>query len=332
MYEIVANWRNGIDVDKFDYMPRDALNAGVKTTFDYSRLMNFSRVIDNQICYHAKEVFNIYELFHTRYTLFKQVYTHRAAKAIEYMIRDALIEADVAWDRRLSKAIESPEQYMTLTDCILKEIEISKEPSLLKARDIVKSIRCRNLYRFVDEYIIPDDLTSHLPKIKAADITSFNPVANVMLEPDDLIVHDGKINYGYKDKNPVDNTRFFKSSDPTNSFSIKKNKVSYLIPSRFEERIVRVYSKVNDAGKINAAAKAFRAFLRSKCTSAGSKQPISPIPSSSSRVRLQQFGFPLTTCRDNLLLNYGRCACLTVPFLSFSIFNHRPPGVGVVLS
>jgi HD superfamily phosphohydrolase len=126
MYEIVANWRNGIDVDKFDYMPRDALNSGVKTTFDFSRLMKFSRVIDNQICYHAKEVFNIYELFHTRYVLFKMVYTHRAAKATEYMIRDALIEADIAWGRRLSNAIENPAEYMKLTDCILKDIENSR--------------------------------------------------------------------------------------------------------------------------------------------------------------------------------------------------------------
>lgn len=86
------------------------------------RLMNFSRVIDNQICYHSKEVYNVYEvcvtgchgypfgsfisftplpsncctppqMFHTRYSLFKQIYSHRASKAIEFMITDAFIEA-----------------------------------------------------------------------------------------------------------------------------------------------------------------------------------------------------------------------------------------------
>lgn len=34
---VPANGRTGIDVDKFDYMARDALNVGVKTTFDFSR-------------------------------------------------------------------------------------------------------------------------------------------------------------------------------------------------------------------------------------------------------------------------------------------------------
>jgi deoxynucleoside triphosphate triphosphohydrolase SAMHD1 len=39
--------------------------------------MSFSRVIDDEICYHMKEVYNVYEMFHTRYGLFKQVYLHR---------------------------------------------------------------------------------------------------------------------------------------------------------------------------------------------------------------------------------------------------------------
>ena len=39
--------------------------------------MNFSRVINNEICFHSKEVYNLYEMFHTRYSLFKRIYTHR---------------------------------------------------------------------------------------------------------------------------------------------------------------------------------------------------------------------------------------------------------------
>ena len=133
------------------------MNVGVSTTFDFTRLMNYSRVIDNQICFHAKEVYSVYEMFHTRYTLFKQIYTHRAAKAVEFMIRDALVEADVAWNRRLSNAIDSPEEYMRLTDCILKEIETSRATNLSGAREIINNIRCRRLYKYVDEYIIPDE-------------------------------------------------------------------------------------------------------------------------------------------------------------------------------
>jgi HD superfamily phosphohydrolase len=39
--------------------------------------MKFCRVINNEICFDAKEVYNVYEMFHTRYSLFKTVYSHR---------------------------------------------------------------------------------------------------------------------------------------------------------------------------------------------------------------------------------------------------------------
>ena len=85
LYEIVANHRNGIDVDKFDYFARDCLHLGIPTSFDPHRLMRFARILSEdgettQIGYHEKEAWNIYELFHTRYNLHKRAYQHRVAR------------------------------------------------------------------------------------------------------------------------------------------------------------------------------------------------------------------------------------------------------------
>lgn len=44
MHLQVANKRNGIDVDKFDYLERDAMMCGVGVPLDAKRLMLFSRV------------------------------------------------------------------------------------------------------------------------------------------------------------------------------------------------------------------------------------------------------------------------------------------------
>lgn len=44
LYEIVANKRNGIDVDKFDYFSRDCHLLGISKSFDAMRLMKFARV------------------------------------------------------------------------------------------------------------------------------------------------------------------------------------------------------------------------------------------------------------------------------------------------
>lgn len=80
LFDIVANKRNSVDVDKFDYIERDTHNIGLRSSYDAKRLLMFSRVVNNEICYHHKEVYNIYEMFHTRYSLFKRIYTHRVGK------------------------------------------------------------------------------------------------------------------------------------------------------------------------------------------------------------------------------------------------------------
>ena len=74
--------------------------------------MKFSRVINDEICFHSKEVYNVYEMFHTRYSMHKQIYTHKVGKAIEYMISDALTLADPYL--HISKAIDDPAEYVFL--------------------------------------------------------------------------------------------------------------------------------------------------------------------------------------------------------------------------
>lgn len=37
LFDIVSNKRNSIDVDKFDYLARDCLNLGIKSSYDHSR-------------------------------------------------------------------------------------------------------------------------------------------------------------------------------------------------------------------------------------------------------------------------------------------------------
>lgn len=52
MYDIVSNKKNGLDVDRFDYLHWDALYLNIKQdAFNCQKLIDNSRVIDNQICY-----------------------------------------------------------------------------------------------------------------------------------------------------------------------------------------------------------------------------------------------------------------------------------------
>lgn len=63
--------KNSIDVDKFDYMRRDAYNVGV-TGFDFDQdvFMRETRIIDDTLAYHHKHSYNIYDLFGNRYIFY----------------------------------------------------------------------------------------------------------------------------------------------------------------------------------------------------------------------------------------------------------------------
>ena len=172
LYDIVANYRNGVDVDKFDYLTRDCYNIGIKTDYDCSRLFDFSRVINDEICFQEKEVYNLYEMFHTRFSLHKRVYSHKVSCAIENMYVDALIEAEPVL--QLSKAIFDKEQFLTLNDSIVNTIENSTDPGLRKSRDIIRKIRKRQLYKCVDEVVVPHQNVNMIKRrVSTEEIASF---------------------------------------------------------------------------------------------------------------------------------------------------------------
>ncbi|KAF9906960.1 SAM domain and HD [Linnemannia zychae] len=258
LFDIVSNKRNSLDVDKYDYLQRDCYNVGIKSSIDCSRLMKMSRVIDDQICWHHKEVYNLYELYHTRFSLFKRVYTHRVGKAIEYMLTDALLAADRVMG--ISQAIYNGEEYLHLTDDIIRQIERSREPGLEDSKAILKRIRTRNLYKFVDELLIPLEKLGVLTKenINSAEIVSCQG-SNDHLQEDDVIVEFLKNNYAMKDRNPVDGIKFFSKTNHSVSYHIPKEKVSSLIPSEFQENIIRVFSR--DPTKVRAVHEAFRRLM-----------------------------------------------------------------------
>ena len=264
LWDIVANKRNSIDVDKFEYLLRDQHSTGVKGNVDVGRLMSFMKVIDDQICFKASEVYNVYDLFHTRANMHQKVYTHKKAKAIEYMIVDALVEADVAWDSEISKSIWDVNEFIRLDDTILKRIEWSKESKLQKGRDLVRKIRRRELYQYVNDFAVPEEDIIGFKPVKEVDITSCQGDNNIPggLRPDDIIVQNVKIDYSMKSKNPVDSVKFFQDYGDTHSFHIDKSKVSLLLPNSFIERKVRVFSKSKDPMYVEAAAKAFGNYQR----------------------------------------------------------------------
>ncbi|XP_059886808.1 deoxynucleoside triphosphate triphosphohydrolase SAMHD1 isoform X2 [Delphinus delphis] len=274
LYEIVANKRNGIDVDKWDYFARDCHHLGIQNNFDYKRFIKFARVCEvddrKHICTREKEVGNLYDMFHTRNSLHRRAYQHKVGNIIDTMITDAFLEADPYIEitgsegkkYHISTAIDDMEAFTKLTDNIFLEILYSADPKLDAARAILKKIECRNLYKFVGEtqpigqIKIKRENYESLPK----GVASAKP-SDMVLEPElkaeDFIVDVINMDYGMEDKNPIDHVRFYCKSEPSQAIMITKNQVSQFLPEVFAEQLIRVYCKKTDKRSLYAAQQHF---------------------------------------------------------------------------
>ena len=56
-----------------------------------------------------------------------------------------------------------------------------------------------------------------------------------------------------KDKNPIDNMRFYIKSKPNEAVKFKKDQVSQMLPQMFHEKTIRMYCKKNDKESIDLA-------------------------------------------------------------------------------
>ncbi|ESK91486.1 hd phosphohydrolase domain-containing protein [Moniliophthora roreri MCA 2997] len=257
LFDIVANRRNGLDVDKFDYIVRDSLMVGHKVNLDTQRIIGSARVINNEICFDCKEVNNIYKIGENRFELHKMVYNHRAAKAIEYMIIDALLLADPIM--KISDSVFDPKRYVHLTDSVMERIEESEDKRLASAQAIFARIHERDLYRLADFKCFPwkgDDAKYVKEKVTASAIfkTIKDRFGNEINEEDkridltglteeEIIVDLTLMHYGMKDKNPLESVKFYKKSDPTKAFKARSGDYSTLRPNVFAEYKLQIYSK-----------------------------------------------------------------------------------------
>jgi len=287
LYDVVANETCGIDTDRFDYIARDVYNVGLQTSygFDHQRLMKFAKVIDDNICFHQKEFFNVYHLFLTRFQLHRTVYNHKAAIGIDGMMADILALANK--ELKISESINDPGKFLSMSDTILHYIEFSTSANLKTARDLVHRLRRRDLYSFVDETLLPSSFFQHGGHITAEDITTNQNTGGINLVPDDIKVSIVTLNFGMKNKNPVDSVKFFKDWNHAVPINISSSKVSYVIPKIFEEKICRIYlrrSRTDDNWmQYKKAAKvAFRNFMRRNDLAPATPSPSPPNEASSS--------------------------------------------------
>merc|ERR550534_1824459 len=188
MYQIVSNPFSGIDVDKMDYIARDAKALNVDVNFDFRRYLKFARILRMDECWTVenkeghpmkkaklligirdKEAMNMYSMFRTRQDLHRKAYQHKTTKISETHLMKIFAEVDdeeifpvyseaLDCNLSLSTAHRQTDAYQTLTNDLLNRIRIArpaeglsaeKQQRLVNAQKMIKDLDTRNLPKLV---------------------------------------------------------------------------------------------------------------------------------------------------------------------------------------
>jgi HD superfamily phosphohydrolase len=247
IYQIISNNLNGIDVDKLDYLARDIRQLGLRSGYDCERIISETRIDNNNNLSYPKQLaYHISELFHTRYTMHKEIYSHKTVKIIEYMLYDIINLIDPIFHIRDS--IKDLNSFCRLTDETIFEylnmfifpnelltIKLSREHkrNINKAIVLYQRIIKRKLYRFIGEII-------NYPSIKAEHFLEINKDIDL----NNIIICQYKIGYVSGDKkDPFDSIYFYDKKELKESFILSKEKVSMLITNNYQEHYTRIFCR-----------------------------------------------------------------------------------------
>jgi HD superfamily phosphohydrolase len=219
IFEIISNPRNGIDVDKFDYINRDNLYIGTKLDMDYSRLILQARVMNDQICYPYQCNNDIYQLFFSRYRLHKLAYNHKTVKALDLIMIDILYKLEKEY--KISNYINDIDKMIKLTDEFVNFITTEKTEKLLH-----------------------DIQTRNIPKL-AFEKTSKEPIEipEEVFKNFNFKYYELRRQVGYANgrKNPLSNVSFYSTKSMKIIPNITIGDYSHIVTECHKEYLYRIY-------------------------------------------------------------------------------------------
>ena len=237
-YQIVSNKINTIDVDKIDYILRDAYHIGISISIsnDYKRLFDVFvteeiKTKKSYLAFNIKTQFDIYNLFLSRYRLNKMVYTHHSVKSFEYLIIPVIRE--IIKNNNIN--------FLELTDSfVLNYISETFQKNTLK-----HNIYTREVPKLINEITIQDkNIINKLfnEKFYINLLSSFD-IYNSNKE--DYIIERTLIGFSNCIENPLNNIYYYDNNKVDNISLVNPQKYSFIIPEIHNELILRLYSKKN---------------------------------------------------------------------------------------
>eukprot|EP00930_Biecheleria_cincta_P099193 TRINITY_DN90835_c0_g1_i1.p1 TRINITY_DN90835_c0_g1~~TRINITY_DN90835_c0_g1_i1.p1 ORF type:complete len:614 (+),score=99.01 TRINITY_DN90835_c0_g1_i1:28-1869(+) len=180
MFEIVSNWRSGLDTDRFDYFRRDALHLGIAKQFDHWRYMQTVRATRDKSCGawtlsppDKDKDFLREDMLELRRSLHRKAYQHKTTQKLEQHMIDVLelLEASgltvtSADGRALAPSAAAVDfdasAYVQLTDSFVESRLFELQPPGSSFRgayeEYERRIIKRHMFRLVADFDVPPDM------------------------------------------------------------------------------------------------------------------------------------------------------------------------------
>jgi hypothetical protein len=157
------------------------------------------------------------------------------SKGIDLMIKDIFAESNSVYN--YIDYLNDTKKFIQLNDGILTQILYSKKQGLEQAKNLIKRIYTRDLYKFAAEIIVGvgDHSYDRLLHMTESDVV--NCAGD--LDVNDLRVCKLSLDFGKGDLDPVSFVKFYGE----NGEIVSAESNSMIVPSKFKELIVRVYAK-----------------------------------------------------------------------------------------
>jgi HD superfamily phosphohydrolase len=249
MYQIVANYKTGIDVDRFDYMKRDSAMAGLPLRFDAERIMKMSRIINGNIAFRDKEAYNVVEMYESRYKLYKQLYNHPVSKAAELMCMDSLSLVDEQLN--ISKWSSDPSTYHLVSDSMIGSIarlnpldsDGKQIAEIVRAQKIMRRLQYRDMYSLIKEIYTTKTNTEEAKEEVFEQHPTLKEFYNKHQSDITVCMVVRKHNSALDEKHPIEYVHFFSKDDYEKSFHLPTEKISNMISKTCVERYLLFFWK-----------------------------------------------------------------------------------------
>lgn len=251
IYQIISNNLNGLDVDKMDYLNRDSYYLGANKPFNIETIVNNAKVMGGNICFHkTAAIYEIYNVYETRYKYHKQYYNNKTTVKIEILINKLL--------DNLNKIINIIDKIrkgdinilLTLNESfIIGAANIYKSNDLLyeNFKEIIDNMEkiSNNIIKRKSIICIYEGIETSSTSKKAIleiidkQISEYEENNNFKIDKDKIIKFYKKIGWNGGDSHPADNIYLFDSNN--NYYKSNKNDISNLVPKNCQEYLICVF-------------------------------------------------------------------------------------------